>query len=70
MASKSRYQLVNRGRPGKPAWYVTNSVTGSDTFVSSRRAIAQGHLSMCRRLEPAERERDARLAQGYHLPGL
>ena len=70
MATKSRYQLIDRGRKGRPAWYMTNSVTDSNQFVGRTRGIADGVLSCARRLEPEERRREALVAEGYHLPGL
>lgn len=69
MATKSRYQKINRGRKGKPSWVIHNSVTGRDIYVG--KTGASETLKWYRR---AEREfdipRDKLVAEGYHLPGL
>jgi hypothetical protein len=53
MAQKSAFQLVNRGRKDKPCWTVEHN----EKYVYSNRtkSIAEGYLSMCRRLEREER---------------
>lgn len=67
MATKSRYQIVNRGSRGSPFWCIEDSDTGLVIYRSTRRSFADGRLKILRRLQ---RDRDARLSQGYHLPGL
>ena len=71
MAAKSDYELVNRGRKGRPSWYVelVNRATGHRhcCYTNRRRSFAAGVL---RSLREGERWRRARVAEGYHLPGL
>lgn len=65
MAAKSEYQMVNRGRPGRPFWYVEKD--GSSVFCDRRRSVAEGHMKMLRQLT---RDRKKMLADGYHAPGM
>lgn len=65
MAAKSEYQMVNRGRKDKPCWTVEHN--GKYVYSSRRRSDAEGFL---RRMREYARERNLKLKQGYHLPGL
>lgn len=68
MAAKSRYQMVNRGRKGAPYWYVEDADMGNRCLYCSRkRGLALAYRDMLRRLARAAA---ARIAAGYHLPGL
>lgn len=57
MAKKSRYQMTNRGRKGKPCWYVEdfNGLEGQQVgkylYSNSSRQIAEGFLKNCREWE-------------------
>lgn len=60
MAKKSRYQMTNRGRKGKPCWYVEdflgreNEAVGKYLYSNHSRSIAEGFL---RQLREAERNK-------------
>lgn len=62
MAKKSRYQMTDRGRKGKPCWYVEDfqgregEAVGKYLYSSRSRSIAEGFLQVCRQLERIERE--------------
>lgn len=57
MAVKSRYQMTNRGRKGKPCWYVEdfanceNKSVGKYLFSDRSRQIAEGFLKQARSFE-------------------
>lgn len=57
MAKKSRYQMTNRGRKGKPCWYVEdfegreNDAVGKYLYSNKSREIAEGFLRQCRAAE-------------------
>lgn len=53
---KSRYQMTNRGRKGKPCWYVedmlnADSSVGKYLYSSSRKYEAEGFLRQMRDFE-------------------
>lgn len=53
---KSRYQMTNRGRKGKPSWYVEDMLgvvigAGKYLYSSSRKYEAEGYLKQLREYE-------------------
>lgn len=53
---KSRYQMVNRGRKGKPCWYVEDflnveALIGKYLYSSHLKYCAEGFLKQCREYE-------------------
>ena len=60
MSNRSRYQMTNRGRKGKPCWYVEDfngregEAVGKYLYSNSSRSIAEGFL---RQLREAERNK-------------
>lgn len=58
MAKKSRYQMINRGRKGKPCWYVEDfhglpegQVVGKCLFTDRIKYRAEGFLKTLREQE-------------------
>lgn len=57
MAAKSRYQMTNRGRKGRPSWYVEDfkgiegQSVGKYLYSNSSREIAEGFLKRARDFE-------------------
>lgn len=65
---KNRYQMVNRGSKDSPHWYVEDTWDHDRVlYTNRRRSYAESHLKLIRCYD---RERAAKLKQGYHLPGL
>lgn len=62
MANKSRYQMTNRGRKGKPCWYVEDfhglpegQAVGKYLFSDSIKYRAEGFLKVLREQERKEK---------------
>lgn len=57
---KSRYQLANRGRKGKPYWYVEDfqgvvGSVGKCVYCSRLKYLAEGYLKLLREKERNEK---------------
>lgn len=56
---KSRYQMINRGRKGKPCWYVedfqgVDGPVGKYLYSNATKYLAEGFLSVLRESERKE----------------
>lgn len=52
MSTKSRFQLINRGRKGRPLWCIHDSEIGKDLSVSDRRkGVVEGFMRGLRQLD-------------------
>ena len=59
MAAKSRFQMTNRGRKGKPCWYVEDfhgmegQSVGKYMYSNSSRSMAESFMKLLRESERA-----------------
>lgn len=58
MAKKSRYQIVNRGRKGSPAYYVSRN-DNMGVYIPGAKYRAEGYLSHAREMERDNAEMEA-----------